>query len=325
MTKLGMNADAVSSLASQLDGEAAKLQTVIGTVEQLVSRVGNEWRGPDAMQFADWWHSKHRVILQRAHDSIAGLAQSARNNVVEQARVSGASAWLGGAAAGGAAARAARGGNGWVFGDDLTWSSENGWNAAIGWSDDHDVGVGPRPMWDKSGHTSLGLLPVSGTVSAEAHARATAYEHFGVGLDGLDASVGASAGLGAGLAASGMIGNRIVSASAAGNLDARASVEGNASAHLGMDGAKAGAHLGAEAGASAGASASANIWGVGGTAGAHVTAGIGAHADVDAELTMHEVKASIDVGAALGVGGGFKVKVDIKPSEVIHNISKWHW
>src|SRR6185312_7371270 len=92
MTKLGMNADAISSLATQLDGEAAKLQAVMVAVDQLVTRVGSEWHGTDAMQFADWWRSKHKVVLQRVHDSVAGLAQSAKNNVSEQRHISGADA-----------------------------------------------------------------------------------------------------------------------------------------------------------------------------------------------------------------------------------------
>ena len=88
MTKLGMNAEAVEALAQKLDMQAGQLQTAIGQIESLVNRAVNEWHGNDAQAFGNWWHSQHKPAMQRAHDAIAGLAQSAKNNVAEQRGVS---------------------------------------------------------------------------------------------------------------------------------------------------------------------------------------------------------------------------------------------
>jgi uncharacterized protein YukE len=88
MTKLGMNADAVESLANKLDAHASGIGSAIAQIEALVNRATSEWRGNDAQAFSNWWHSKHKPALQRAHDSIAGLAQSAKNNVADQKGVS---------------------------------------------------------------------------------------------------------------------------------------------------------------------------------------------------------------------------------------------
>lgn len=89
MTRLGMNVDAIGTLATQLDGQAAAILQVMASVDGLVNKSQVEWRGVDAQQFTDWWRGKHRPTMQRVHDSIAGLAQSAKNNATEQQRASG--------------------------------------------------------------------------------------------------------------------------------------------------------------------------------------------------------------------------------------------
>jgi uncharacterized protein YukE len=87
-----MDVNAIQALAGQLDAEAQRLVGIIGSVESLVRRAGAEWHGPSSIQFAADWHNRYRPAMQRAHDSIAGLASSARNNAAEQVRASTAAA-----------------------------------------------------------------------------------------------------------------------------------------------------------------------------------------------------------------------------------------
>jgi WXG100 family type VII secretion target len=84
MAKLGMDDEAVRSLAGQLDGHAKAIIGLVGQVEGVVSRMRTTWHGHDADAFTGWWHNQHRPAMQRAHDSICGLAQSARNNATAQ-------------------------------------------------------------------------------------------------------------------------------------------------------------------------------------------------------------------------------------------------
>jgi WXG100 family type VII secretion target len=88
MAKLGMDDQAVRALAGQLDGHAKAIAGLVGQIEGVVSRMHVSWHGDDATSFVNWWHNQHRPALQRAHDAITGLAQSARNNATEQDRVS---------------------------------------------------------------------------------------------------------------------------------------------------------------------------------------------------------------------------------------------
>jgi uncharacterized protein YukE len=87
-TKTGMDADAVRNLASKLDGEATRLSSAISHIDSLMSQVQSMWRGADAQRHVGWWQQQHRPQLMQAHQAIAGLAQSARNNASDQDQTS---------------------------------------------------------------------------------------------------------------------------------------------------------------------------------------------------------------------------------------------
>ena len=88
MAKLGMDDDAVRTLAGRLDEQAKAISGLVGQIEGVVSRMRTAWHGHDADTFVDWWHNQHRPALQRAQDSISGLAQSARSNAAAQEQTS---------------------------------------------------------------------------------------------------------------------------------------------------------------------------------------------------------------------------------------------
>jgi WXG100 family type VII secretion target len=108
MAKLGMDDEAVRALAGQLDGHAKAIIGLVGQVEGVVSRMRTTWHGHDADAFTGWWHNQHRPALQRAHDSISGLAQSARNNATAQQNVSSPTVHAGGVVAHGSTAHQAK-------------------------------------------------------------------------------------------------------------------------------------------------------------------------------------------------------------------------
>jgi len=83
-----MDVEAIRVLAAKLDGQAQRLTSVITHINGLVDGLPHVWSGPDAQDFVGWWQNKHRPALQGAHDSVAGLAQSAKNNAAEQEKTS---------------------------------------------------------------------------------------------------------------------------------------------------------------------------------------------------------------------------------------------
>ncbi len=102
---MGMDADAVRNSATRLDGEAARLTSIIAAIDNNVGHAEQVWRGHDLEQFVGWWRTQHRPALLKAHESIAGLARSLVNNAVDQQRTS-SSPGMGVAGAGAAAVAA---------------------------------------------------------------------------------------------------------------------------------------------------------------------------------------------------------------------------
>jgi uncharacterized protein YukE len=86
---MGMDADAVRTLASKLEAEAARLSSAVSHIDGLMSQVQSVWRGTDAQRHVGWWQQQHRPQLVKAQQAIAGLAQSARNNASDQDQASG--------------------------------------------------------------------------------------------------------------------------------------------------------------------------------------------------------------------------------------------
>ncbi|MDX6245911.1 MAG: hypothetical protein QOE76_3634 [Frankiales bacterium] len=80
----GMDVDQVSNAGQQLKHQAEQINTVINTINGLVSHLGQVWHGKDATDFEGWWNSQHRPALVAAAQAIEGLGQSALNNAEAQ-------------------------------------------------------------------------------------------------------------------------------------------------------------------------------------------------------------------------------------------------
>ena len=89
--EIGMDPDAVRGIATRLDAEAKRLGTIISTTDAKVRLIQQHWRGHSAQDFVGRWQHQFRPALLRAQESIAGLAQSARNNASAQDQTSAAS------------------------------------------------------------------------------------------------------------------------------------------------------------------------------------------------------------------------------------------
>lgn len=85
MTNLtGMDVVEVTRLAQRLANQAVEIQSTIGMIDGIASRISESWSGPDATEFVGWWYHQHRPALQRAQSDLSGLAQSALNNAQQQ-------------------------------------------------------------------------------------------------------------------------------------------------------------------------------------------------------------------------------------------------
>ena len=80
----GMDVEAVSSLAGQLDTHASQINSTISAIDGIISNMEGSWKGRDAVEFQGWWQSQHRPHMLAVEHAISGLAQSARNNVQQQ-------------------------------------------------------------------------------------------------------------------------------------------------------------------------------------------------------------------------------------------------
>lgn len=86
---MGMDTGEVRLLASRIRAQAEALQGVVGKIDAVAHQIAQAWQGPDATEFIGWWQQQHRMALLRAHQSLAGLAQSADNNAAQQDQASG--------------------------------------------------------------------------------------------------------------------------------------------------------------------------------------------------------------------------------------------
>jgi uncharacterized protein YukE len=89
MARLGMDVDAVMSASKQLRTEAGNIDALVTKIQGIVNNLPSIWDGPDSQQFVNEWWPEHKRTLQAASSHITGLADSAKNNVEEQNRVSG--------------------------------------------------------------------------------------------------------------------------------------------------------------------------------------------------------------------------------------------
>lgn len=89
MARLGMDVDQVMAVSKRLTAESHAIEALVSKIQGIVSSLPGVWDGPDAQQFVNDWWPEHKKTLQAASQHIAGLADAARNNANEQARVSG--------------------------------------------------------------------------------------------------------------------------------------------------------------------------------------------------------------------------------------------
>lgn len=86
----GMDVDRIREIAQQLDGQAERLQGFVTVIDGLIQETIGTWNGNDAETFISWWHNQHRPAILRVHETLRGMADSARNNASEQERTSAA-------------------------------------------------------------------------------------------------------------------------------------------------------------------------------------------------------------------------------------------
>lgn len=89
MARLGMDVEQVQVISKKLRAEAAAIDSLVAKIQGIVASLPGVWDGPDAQQFVNEWWPEHKKTLQAASSHIAGLADSAKNNADEQARISG--------------------------------------------------------------------------------------------------------------------------------------------------------------------------------------------------------------------------------------------
>jgi len=98
---IGMDTSEIEFLAVRLRNEAEAISGVVDALDRAVYDIGQNWRGPMASEWLGWWQGRHRPALCAAQASVAGLAQSADNNVKQQQQASsvqggaGAASWAG--------------------------------------------------------------------------------------------------------------------------------------------------------------------------------------------------------------------------------------
>ncbi len=92
MARMGMDVEAVESIASGIQGDAERLGQLTAGVEALVRRLPGLWHGNDATRFVEQSWPQHRAALVSVRESVQGLGQSALHNAAEQRQASGAPA-----------------------------------------------------------------------------------------------------------------------------------------------------------------------------------------------------------------------------------------
>ncbi|MCU1678563.1 MAG: hypothetical protein JWM93_3321 [Frankiales bacterium] len=335
---VGMDIPAVEELGRKMQAQSVALQQAVAQVDRILHELESVWHGQRAGAFHAAWTQHHRPLLARAAEQVDGLGLSARANATEQRQASGgggAAGQVGGAAGSAAAghqsparfAQRAFTQGGMVLGgvivgvgkvSNIVRTVEAGYTKEWSSRTEHTTSVGGSTTGNVRG------IPMQATGTASATTSAWADGKVTIGKDGIEASAGIGAHLQVEATGRAALGDDNFGTEA--NVHAKAEVGASATgtAHVGTDGATAHAHAGAMAAASVDGSVTSHIGGVDTTAGAHGYAGVGVYGDLDASVTADDVKFSASLGAALGFGGGFNVKVDVKPSQVAHNLSSFY-
>lgn len=89
MTLEGMDADAVTKIASQLQIRSDEIGEIVHHIDGIVNRLEGSWNGHDAAEFAGWWRQQHRASLVEAQNAVTGLHTAALRNISQQESASG--------------------------------------------------------------------------------------------------------------------------------------------------------------------------------------------------------------------------------------------
>ncbi len=84
----GMNAAVVERVSRDLHTCSMRLNTIVSTVDSIVTRTQEAWIGADARRFATDWHAD-RSTLSGLSGSLDSLARKANAEAAEQRRTSG--------------------------------------------------------------------------------------------------------------------------------------------------------------------------------------------------------------------------------------------
>lgn len=86
MALVGMDIEAVRTLATQMDTKASDIDAIANTLN---SKLGNtEWLGTDATNFRNDWSSTHMASLRNVSNALKNAATAARSNATEQENAS---------------------------------------------------------------------------------------------------------------------------------------------------------------------------------------------------------------------------------------------
>jgi WXG100 family type VII secretion target len=84
----GMNVANVEQIGSDLKMQSAEIGKIVSKVNSIMTRVAEDWKGNDAVQFSGEWNDKHRTALTNLQTQLNDLGQKASTNAKEQAATS---------------------------------------------------------------------------------------------------------------------------------------------------------------------------------------------------------------------------------------------
>lgn len=80
----GMDVDVVGGqILPQMNAQLQQLETVINTMQGVVSNLEGAWKGPDAARFAAEWPSHHAQLVA-AHTGLQEMRDHTQRNLNEQ-------------------------------------------------------------------------------------------------------------------------------------------------------------------------------------------------------------------------------------------------
>ncbi|MFT3852174.1 MAG: hypothetical protein QM733_05475 [Ilumatobacteraceae bacterium] len=349
----GADADELVRIAAEFDRTATELDGEGGTLTRFLN--GIQWLGDVATSYLHQWTGVSIPRLNASTSFLREAANQLRANSAQQRAVSnangtrgqGTGVWVhaGRTATPGAPRRGGLFASGGFF--DLSHLSMTGGGGGSNLGIDRFLNGpggsrGPTMSYDQTwngpsadvaawrfsreGSRQVGDIALAGSVSvAVLAARAATSANLHVGLDGVNAGVGASAGayyFDAKAQGSATYGAATLAGSARVMEGAEASA--SASVGIGKEGLSAKARAGGVAGLQASADGSIDVGGVGVGGRATGIVGVAANASAEASVSLTQVKAHVEIAAALGIGGGVSFDVNVEPKKILKEISSWH-